>query len=486
MKKTAKTVIPFGLLIASVICFMNPTVQLVDILPDLFGYILLVAGLSCLADLNDSIGEARERFKKMFFVCAAKLIVFVMTFGGLVSPKEQSNFILVVCLSFCVIDLLILVPAVRSLFAGLMQLATKYGSASIFATKPKKLPCEPRGGFRNDKQRRTFEIRVKRVEYKNARLRCALEKLQTLTMAFVFAKPIFALFPEFSALSGTEYNEGLINFYDFISLFRGFGFILLLPFSIVWAVRVIRFLGSLRRDTAFCEQCQTRYLEDVLPRTDLFTRRAVYASMSVLGIAMIFSLDFYVEYFNIIPDTICAVLIIAGVLLIRRYISNWMPVVLAAAGYGVMTLISSALTVYFNTVHYFNAIYWDDAAYLAFTAERAATVLENALFVLMLWMLVRAMTQMITRYSGFSVTSAQDSLSDTRVQRVHTELKKTLYVFFFGGVAAAVSGIAYEIFKPDVPYIWMIDFAVSVLFIYLFYRATWEIREQVEYKYMLS
>jgi hypothetical protein len=53
VKKTVKTVFPFGLLIASTIFFMNPTVQLVDVLPDLFGYILLVAGLGYLADLNE-------------------------------------------------------------------------------------------------------------------------------------------------------------------------------------------------------------------------------------------------------------------------------------------------------------------------------------------------------------------------------------------------------------------------------------------------
>lgn len=486
MKKTVATVFPFGLMIAAVIFLMNPTVQLVDILPDLVGYILLVAGLRYLADLNESIGEAREKFKKMFFVGAAKLIVFLMSFGGLVSPQEQSNFILVACLSFCVIDLLILIPAVRALFAGMMQLATKYGSVAIFATKPHKLPCMPKRGFKNDKQKRAFEMRVKRVEYKNARLRCALEKLQTLTIAFVFAKPIVALLPEFSALSSTEYNEGLIDFYDFISLFRGFGFLILLPFSIVWAIRVFRFLGSLRRDVDFCGLCLVHYQAEVLPHTDLFTRRAVYAAMSVFGLAMIFSLDFYLEYYNVIPDTLCAAFMIAGALLIRKYVTNWKPVVLSAAGYGVMTLVSSALTIYFNTVHYFNAIYWDDAAYLVFTAEQAATVVENALFVLMLWMLVRTMTQMITRYSGFSITSVSDPNAAARVQRVHAKLQKTLYVFFIGGVATAVSGVAYEIFKPTVPYIWMIDFAVSAVCIYLFYRATWEIREQVEYKYMLS
>ena len=485
MKKNVKNVFPFGLLMASVIFFMNPTVQLMDLLPDLFGYILLVAGLRYLADLNETIGEARERFKKMFYVGAAKFIVFLMTFGGLVSPQEQSNFILVACLTFCVIELLILIPAVRALFGGMMQLATKYGSTAIFATKPKKLPREPRN-LKNDRQRRAFEIRLKRVEHKNARLRCALEKLQTLTLAFVFVKPIMALLPEFSALSSTEYNEGLVDFYDFITLFRGFGAILLLPLSIVWAVRMFRFLRELRRDTDFTEQCLTHYCAEILPRTDLFVRRAVYAAMSVMGLGMVFSLDFYIEYYNIIPDVLCAIFVIAGILIIRRYITNWKPVVISAAGYGVMTLISSALTVYFNRVHYFNAIYWDEAAWLVFTAERAATVVENALFVLMLWLIVGAMTQMITRYSGFSVTSAQDPCSDERVRRVHEELKKTLLVFFVGGVVAAISGIAYEFFKPSVPFVWMIDFAVSAIYIYLFYRSTWEIREQVEYKYILS
>ena len=151
-----------------------------------------------------------------------------------------------------------------------------------------------------------------------------------------------------------------------------------------------------------------------------------------------------------------------------------------------MTLISSALTIWFNQAYYFNAIYKDAAAELVFVGEGIATVFENLLFVLMLWTIVRAMTQMITRYSGFSVTSSADPGSSERVRRVHDNLKKTLYVFFIGGVATAVSGVAYEVFKPTIPFIWMIDFAVTVVYIYLFYRSTWEIKEQVEYKYMLS
>ena len=96
------------------------------------------------------------------------------------------------------------------------------------------------------------------------------------------------------------------------------------------------------------------------------------------------------------------------------------------------------------------------------------------------------MEQMIVRYSGFSVTSDKAPGASERISRVHVNLKKTLYQFFGFGALMAATGILYEFLKPTVPYIWLIDFAVAVIYIYLFYRSTWEIREQVEYKYLLS
>ena len=209
MKKNLKTVFPFGLICASLLFFFNPNVQLVDILPDLFGYILLVTGLYCLADLNESIGEARARFMKMIPVGIAKLIVFLMVFGGLVSPQEQSTFVLVAVLSFGVIELLILVPAVRSLFTGLMQLATKFGSEAVFAVKAKKLPAEPAKGFKKPSQKLAFEKKIARISYRNNHLRCALEKLQTLTASILerprelYASPRWIRYPS-SAMRARE------------------------------------------------------------------------------------------------------------------------------------------------------------------------------------------------------------------------------------------------------------------------------------------
>lgn len=486
MKAHTRKVFPWGLMIASLLFFWNPNIQVVDVLPDLIGYILLITGLYCLGDLNESIGEARIRLMKMLIVEVAKGATFVAIFGGLVTPQEESTFTLLATLVFGVIELLILVPAVRMLFAGMLQLATKHGSEAVFATRPKKLPREPRRGLRTPAQKKAFDKRVARVTYRNRTLPCALEKLQRLTMVFLFAKPLMALLPEFSALSGTEYNEALVNYYGFITLFRAVAVIALLPLALYWLVRTIRFALALRRDTAFTAACEQQYVHEILPNTAMFTQRNVKLALSVLGIGIILSIDFYLEYYNVIPDVLSAAFLIAGAWLLRKYVTNTKPVIFAAAFYAVLTLVSDALNAHFNIVYYFNAIYKDDAAAMSFYATCAVTVLENIMFLVTLLLLVFAMKQMIVKYCGFSVTSPDDPRSSERVRRVHRSLFDTLYVFLGGAVACATTAVLYDFLKPHVPFWWMIDFAVSIVFICLFYRSSWRIREQVEYKYMLS
>lgn len=486
MKKNVKTVFPIGLMSVSLIFFCNPNLHIVDLLPDLFGYILLISGLRYLGDLNEEIGEARERLRKMLIVEVAKGLTFLALFGGLVTPQEKATFTLLAALVFCVIELLILIPAVRSLFTGLLQLATKHGSEAIFEVRPKKMPREPRRGFRNEKQEKRFARRIAGVKYRNRHLRCALEKLRTVTLAFVIAKPVMALLPEFSALSETEYNDALVQYYDFITLFRGVAVLVLLPFTIVWGCRVWRFLRALKRDVAFGDACLTQYRTEILPKTDLFIRRDVKLALSVIGIGMILSVDFYLDYYNVLPDILCAVFILAGLWMLRKYVPRAREAMAVTVAYALVSAAASAMTVWFNSEYYFNAIYKDDTAALVFYGTCGVTVLENLLFLLMLGMLIRALGQMIERYTGFSVTNSDDPYSKDRLHRVHAELKKTLYIFFCSGVACAATGVLYDFLKPEVLYLWMIDFVISVVFVCFFYRASWQIREQIEYKYMLS
>ena len=53
-----------GLWIAAAIFLFEPNINLVDIFPDVLGYILLCNAISRIASLNDSVDDALGKFKK--------------------------------------------------------------------------------------------------------------------------------------------------------------------------------------------------------------------------------------------------------------------------------------------------------------------------------------------------------------------------------------------------------------------------------------
>lgn len=53
-----------GYLIAGCVFLFNPTVNLIDVLPDVIGFLLILKGLYKLADLNGKIKTARQKSKQ--------------------------------------------------------------------------------------------------------------------------------------------------------------------------------------------------------------------------------------------------------------------------------------------------------------------------------------------------------------------------------------------------------------------------------------
>ena len=74
----------FGYIIASLFFLFNPDINVIDVFPDIFGYVLMCIGLSQLTLVNDYVAEAYARFKKMIPVSAGKLasIIFIFEICG--------------------------------------------------------------------------------------------------------------------------------------------------------------------------------------------------------------------------------------------------------------------------------------------------------------------------------------------------------------------------------------------------------------------
>ena len=77
-----------GLMAVAMLFLWNPDIAVFDLLPDVFGYVLLSLGMSSLAYLNHHFDESAKRFQRMIALSGARL-VFVLVLFGLVNTNER-------------------------------------------------------------------------------------------------------------------------------------------------------------------------------------------------------------------------------------------------------------------------------------------------------------------------------------------------------------------------------------------------------------
>ena len=68
---------------AGMIFLCNPLINIIDILPDFIGLLMIMHGLSKAAEVTDHLGDARDGFAKLAIVSTAQIcIVFTLPFNS--------------------------------------------------------------------------------------------------------------------------------------------------------------------------------------------------------------------------------------------------------------------------------------------------------------------------------------------------------------------------------------------------------------------
>ena len=252
MKPRQKT--GYGLLILSGLFLWNPTVGMLDYLPDFIGYLLLLCGLALVSDLLEPIWEAREKMRAAVWLALAEfgaqlLVRFFLSASSSGDVHGQNGPMWILLFSFvtAVLECYFLIPAYRKLFFGLGRLAE--------IKQANHLKWDRRG-------------------------RSPYDRMATFSVVFVIGKNLLALLPELSSLSTYEYYEAenplvRTDYYAYIS---GIRFLLLIPALILtvwWLVRWIILFASAKRDSAFQAAVRKDYEEKILSDQSLLQKRAV-------------------------------------------------------------------------------------------------------------------------------------------------------------------------------------------------------------------
>ncbi len=455
--KTAKKSKGFGLgaVVTALVFLFNPNFNIIDILPDFIGYIILCAALSRLSDMNEDISVARRKFSYMIAADVAKLACIFITFSS-PSADERNTMLLLIAFAFAVIEAVLLIPAIRSLFGGIMNLGYKFDNTSVLGRK------------------------------KSARKNYT-EKIRSASIAFVAVKAAAYTLPEFAVLTTHTYDEGsrMVYIYDFIGLLRAFAFIVALIVGIVWLVCAAGYFNRLRKDEAFISALDAEYAENVAPRTGYFVRKDVRLASALFFVASLLFIDFRLEYFNVIPDVLGAAVLIGAAIILKKRIPDLVKYFVPFLAYAVLSLVATLVEYNFFTEYYYSAIIRNDEAYRAYCVMLASSMFDVLGFILAIIGMSYILKSFIKDHTGFFIPDATINAED-KIKKVHNELNKKMFVLYAGAFLCAASDIFYDFFADKLNFAGFVNFVCTLVFIGTVYYVTDAVGEEVDSKYILD
>lgn len=497
-----------GFIIASFFFLFNPDLNVIDILPDFIGYILICMGLSQLSYINSSFEEAAEKFKKMILVSFCKFASIVLLFG-LLNERERPYGFLLFAFSFLVLDLIFLIPAVKCLFEGFIYLAGRHKSEVAYKRKPAFNPLNKLNteGLDSRKKERIATLSKKLNRFAEMR-KTYIEKIYRSTFVFFVVKAVGYTLPEFTVLTKDSYTDGsfVMYMYDNISNYRILSMMIVSVFGLVWLIRSVKFFVKLGNESSFIESLKEDFVTKALPREGIFVRRTVKNALLLFGLGAIFSIDFHVSItldsisssaiaineitLNVFPDIITAFLFLCAAITLRHYIKAHKQLIVSSSVYFAMSAFASILKIYFLSAYgSFSAVNRADEAFILFYSICASTIIENIAFIAMMICFAKLMIELIKNYTGY-ISVFTDYTSQSRLKAIHKELNLKVWVIVAVAVLSAATASLYDFMLIErhtfAQITWVIDFAVQAAFAGTVIYALFGIKDEVDSRYMLA
>ncbi len=449
----------------------NPNVGLVDFLPDFIGYLLLCSALAGLSFIDDRMAEARTLLRRAALITLGRFAALFVTFG-LIPYSDRSTMMLLMSFVFDIAELCTVIPAILKLSEGIMYVSERHDGEVAYLT-PSRKRGRNAGNAKNITQR-----------------------MSSTAVTFAVAKAVCGTLPELSVLSGQGYDQS--RWYEYIGMFRVLGFAVALVFGIVFLCRGVRYFGRLRAEKDFYERLGDVYAGVLAEHPDYIARRAVLSSFVYFSLGAAFAVDFGLDglssanggtlgSINVIPDVLSAVCILAGLLVIKKYITNWKIPLVFASAYAVVTAGYMVLQYHFASVYYVEAVGIDPKTTSFYMFLCAGAIACTVLFAATIVSLMRlAMCEIIRSHTGFSITSRDSHDPGERVHQLHRELSMRTIPIICVGILASVLEAVSVCLVGVVGFIWIFAFAADVVYAVMFIKLLGEMRTQIDYKYMLS
>ncbi len=266
MSKSKK--VGFGLVVAGLMFFVNPNVQLFDVFPDAIGALLIYCGLKKAACVDGYFEDARKISFALIWIYVLK---FVFSISLVSHPANSLPFTFI----SGVLELIFLGSFIHKLYAGF-----EYTTMRCAAGKTPNLT----------------------------------NNIYALSMIFVAVKCIITFVPEMFEFikqgedldlsANASYTMSVASLKPYAVLLS---IVVQLALGILFAVQTVKFFRNISKDYIYMGHLSEAYAEEVGLNRKKYVNRAVSSSLMFMAASVIFVAGAYIDGFDFLPDVMAVI-----------------------------------------------------------------------------------------------------------------------------------------------------------------------------------
>ena len=413
-----------GLLILAVVCFINPNINIVDVLPDFIGAFIIAKYLTYLADRVPYFAEARIAFLKLALVSLLKLPALLIMMSIRSSNVSDNDIIALFVFSFAICEIIFYVSAVGNLFSGIFYLGERSDIPLLIAPFSK-------GGKKGGSM--------------------TPDSLKTLIIFCGAVKLISAVVPELFLLTqGVDSVGGpVMNFYSGYPYAIIICFVCSLTVGIITAKRSISFIRAVDAGMSVYAEADKLITPEIKWELDRrLTVKELSFAMTLIAWASFFVLeirDGSMKEINLVPCFILPLIMMYAMKRMNAYTKVGVGVYITGALAALTGILRSVIEgAFLDTYGYTALVYYKDAkaAYMPSMIIAAVDAVAMGVF---LTFAVLAIVRMIKEHAILRVRRS-DGMSGIDKERKNYLVRLTL-AFGLGGFLLYVAKTLNVIFK---------------------------------------
>ncbi len=389
--------------VASIVLLANPLYTITDYLPDCIGYALILLLLGDLSEIYPHFKEARSLFKKLLWISISRFPFMILMNWIEKNHSSEMTLLTVIALAYAVVELIFAIPAFRTFYKGIEYIGEREGVLEIF-----------------DGER--------------------LKNAKSATLVFVIARSALGFLPTLLLLPASA-MDAAEHYGSYVDIAAGICFAVGLIFGIAFIAFTCPYILSLLRSEGINEVIRQRLseIDGEVKRRHL--KNSLFSILNLTAVGVGAFLDITFDSINILPDVICALILLLASIFSFRFVSQRLFRALMATGllYTLLSLFGVIVQDNFHAKFDYNAISKTDAAEAAYMSVIAVSALETLAFIIFIAVFSYALYSVAREYTG-------REYNERATELIHRRVRLRLVWFFVFAVLSSLSSLANTVF----------------------------------------